>query len=340
MAVPGKDKMNEIKDAVSSYIKKHDITDMAKMYLVWFGFKNQLPEKVIELYANNDNTAEVAEARYMAAMLSFSEEQIIQVSGYPDIKRVFSHDISDKLETINDKLKIISDNKPDGSSEEIKNSMKKLNGDADNIRNVMSSCVDNLAQLSETVKKLLESTQSQNIMSLQNDNPELKAYIKNQFNDMRNIILSNTQSRKSFFRKREKKDDVVKHSDEVNDNVDDKYDERIAIEKYNEIVERLNTEGREVTVADFLNLLRTGVFNKKQANVITKAIKNQLSIAEITEIARPEQSAEVMEEMLSFILATKEGMERQATRQAKIRVSNRRKQIQKTDNDEEDDYSF
>lgn len=340
MAVPGKDKMNEIKDAVSSYIKKHDITDMAKMYLVWFGFKNQLLEKVIELYANNDNTAEVAEARYMAAMLSFSEEQIIQVSGYPDIKRVFSHDISDKLETINDKLKIISDNKPDGSSEEIKNSMKKLNGDADNIRNVMSSCVDNLAQLSETVKKLLESTQSQNIMSLQNDNPELKAYIKNQFNDMRNIILSNTQSRKSFFRKREKKDDVVKHSDEVNDNVDDKYDERIAIEKYNEIVERLNTEGREVTVADFLNLLRTGVFNKKQANVITKAIKNQLSIAEITEIARPEQSAEVMEEMLSFILATKEGMERQATRQAKIRVSNRRKQIQKTDNDEEDDYSF
>lgn len=340
MAVPGKDKMNEIKDAVSSYIKKHDITDMAKMYLVWFGFKNQLLEKVIELYANNDNTAEVAEARYMAAMLSFSEEQIIQVSGYPDIKRVFSHDISDKLETINDKLKIISDNKPDGSSEEIKKSMKKLNGDADNIRNVMSSCVDNLAQLSETVKKLLESTQSQNIMSLQNDNPELKAYIKNQFNDMRNIILSNTQSRKSFFRKREKKDDVVKHSDEVNDNVDDKYDERIAIEKYNEIVERLNTEGREVTVADFLNLLRTGVFNKKQANVITKAIKNQLSIAEITEIARPEQSAEVMEEMLSFILATKEGMERQATRQAKIRVSNRRKQIQKTDNDEEDDYSF
>ena len=339
MAVPGKDKMNEIKDAVSSYIKKHDITDMAKMYLVWFGFKNQLPEKVIELYANNDNTAEVAEARYMAAMLSFSEEQIIQVSGYPDIKRVFSHDISDKLETINDKLKIISDNKPDESSEEIKNSMKKLNGDADNIRNVMSSCVDNLAQLSETVKKLLESTQSQNIMSLQ-DHPELKEYIKNQFNDMRNIILSDIQSRKSFFRKREKNDDVVKQSDEVKDNVNDKYDERIAIEKYNEIVERLNTEGREVTVADFLNLLRTGVFNKKQANVITKAIKNQLSIAEITEIARPEQSAEVMEEMLSFILATKEGMERQATRQAKIRVSNRRKQIQKTDNDEEDDYSF
>ena len=339
MAVPGKDKMNEIKDAVSSYIKKHDITDMAKMYLVWFGFKNQLPEKVIELYANNDNTAEVAEARYMAAMLSFSEEQIIQVSGYPDIKRVFSHDISDKLETINDKLKIISDNKPDESSEEIKNSMKKLNGDADNIRNVMSSCVDNLAQLSETVKKLLESTQSQNIMSLQ-DNPELKEYIKNQFNDMRNIILSDIQSRKSFFKKREKNDDVVKQSDEVKDNVNDKYDERIAIEKYNEIVERLNTEGREVTVADFLNLLRTGVFNKKQANVITKAIKNQLSIAEITEIARPEQSAEVMEEMLSFILATKEGMERQATRQAKIRVSNRRKQIQKTDNDEEDDYSF
>lgn len=339
MAVPGKDKMNEIKDAVSSYIKKHDITDMAKMYLVWFGFKNQLPEKVIELYANNDNTAEVAEARYMAAMLSFSEEQIIQVSGYPDIKRVFSHDISDKLETINDKLKIISDNKSDESSEEIKNSMKKLNGDADNIRNVMSSCVDNLAQLSETVKKLLESTQSQNIMSLQ-DNPELKEYIKNQFNDMRNIILSDIQSRKSFFRKREKNDDVVKQSDEVKDNVNDKYDERIAIEKYNEIVERLNTEGREVTVADFLNLLRTGVFNKKQANVITKAIKNQLSIAEITEIARPEQSAEVMEEMLSFILATKEGMERQATRQAKIRVSNRRKQIQKTDNDEEDDYSF
>ncbi|MBC5666712.1 hypothetical protein H8S00_01710 [Eubacterium sp. BX4] len=336
---PGKDKMNEIKDAVSSYIKKHDITDMAKMYLVWFGFKNQLPEKVIELYANNDNTAEVAEARYMAAMLSFSEEQIIQVSGYPDIKRVFSHDISDKLETINDKLKIISDNKPDESSEEIKNSMKKLNGDADNIRNVMSSCVDNLAQLSETVKKLLESTQSQNIMSLQ-DNPELKEYIKNQFNDMRKIILSDTQSRKSFFRKREKKDDVVKQSDEVKDNVNDKYDERISIEKYNEIVERLNTEGREVTVADFLNLLRTGVFNKKQANVITKAIKNQLSIAEITEIARPEQSAEVMEEMLSFILATKEGMERQATRQAKIRVSNRRKQIQKTDNDEVDDYSF
>lgn len=339
MAVPGKDKMNEIKDAVSSYIKKHDITDMAKMYLVWFGFKNQLPEKVIELYANNDNTAEVAEARYMAAMLSFSEEQIIQVSGYPDIKRVFSYDISDKLETINDKLKIISDNKPDESSEEIKNSMKKLNGDADNIRNVMSSCVDNLAQLSETVKKLLESTQSQNIMSLQ-DNPELKEYIKNQFNDMRNIILSDIQSRKSFFRKREKNDDVVKQSDEVKDNVNDKYDERIAIEKYNEIVERLNTEGREVTVADFLNLLRTGVFNKKQANVITKAIKNQLSIAEITEIARPEQSAEVMEEMLSFILATKEGMERQASRQAKIRVSNRRKQIQKTDNDEEDDYSF
>ena len=94
---PGKDKMNEIKDAVSSYIKKHDITDMAKMYLVWFGFKNQLPEKVIELYANNDNTAEVAEARYMAAMLSFSEEQIIQVSGYPDIKRVFSHDISELM---------------------------------------------------------------------------------------------------------------------------------------------------------------------------------------------------------------------------------------------------
>lgn len=336
---PGKDKMNEIKDAVSSYIKKHDITDMAKMYLVWFGFKNQLPEKVIELYANNDNTAEVAEARYMAAMLSFSEEQIIQVSGYPDIKRVFSHDISDKLETINDKLKIISDNKPDESSEEIKNSMKKLNGDADNIRNVMSSCVDNLAQLSETVKKLLESTQSQNIMSLQ-DNPELKEYIKNQFNDMRKIILSDTQSRKSFFRKREKKDDVVKQSDEDKDNVNDKYDERISIEKYNEIVERLNTEGREVTVADFLNLLRTGVFNKKQANVITKAIKNQLSIAEITEIARPEQSAEVMEEMLSFILATKEGMEKQATRQAKIRVSNRRKQIQKTDNDEVDDYSF
>lgn len=336
---PGKDKMNEIKDAVSSYIKKHDITDMAKMYLVWFGFKNQLPEKVIELYANNDNTAEVAEARYMAAMLSFSEEQIIQVSGYPDIKRVFSHDISDKLETINDKLKIISDNKPDESSEEIKNSMKKLNGDADNIRNVMSSCVDNLAQLSETVKKLLESTQSQNIMSLQNDKLELKEYIKNQFNDMKNIILSDTQSRKSFFRKREKKDDVVKQSDEVKDNVNDKYDERIAIEKYNEIVERLNTEGREVTVADFLNLLRTGVFNKKQANVITKAIKNQLSIAEITEIARPEQSAEVMEEMLSFIIATKEGMERQATRQAKIRVSNRHK-IQNTDNDEVDDYSF
>ena len=176
-------------------------------------------------------------------------------------------------------------------------------------------------------------------MSLQ-DNPELKEYIKNQFNDMRNIILSDMQSRKSFFRKREKKDDVVKQSDEVKDNVNDKYDERIAIEKYNEIVERLNTEGREVTVADFLNLLRTGVFNKKQANVITKAIKNQLSIAEITEIARPEQSAEVMEEMLSFILATKEGMERQATRQAKIRVSNRRKQIQKTDNDEEDDYNF
>lgn len=340
MAVPGKDKMNEIKDAVSSYIKKHDITDMAKMYLVWFGFKNKLPEKVIELYANNDNTAEAAEARYMAAMLSFSEEQIIQVSGYPDIKRVFSHDISDKLETINDKLKIISDNKPDDSSEEIKNSMKKLNSDAVDIRNVMSSCVDNLAQLSETVKKLLESTQSQNIMSLQNDNPELKEYIKNQFNDMRNIILSATQSRKSFFRKREKKDDVVKQSDEVKDNVNDKYDERVSIEKYNEIVERLNTEGREVTVADFLNLLRTGVFNKKQANVITKAIKNQLSIAEITEIARPEQSAEVMEEMLSFILATKEGMERQATRQAKIRVSNRRKQIQKTDNDEDDDYSF
>lgn len=212
----------------------------------------------------------------------------------------------------------------------------------DDIKAVLVQCVDALLELSECNLSLLRSAYSmQELLKTMKGNPQsellepelkkLEADICSYISETQeNLLLkfSGRQGKKAFFSLKSppSKETPVPDSPSQKPQKEKKFSEkekkpdRKGIEKYNEIVTRMNDKSKEVTILDYLNLIRTGVFDQQQAQIITKAISERLTMAEITEIAKPEQSAEVMSEILSFLLAMKEGAGKKASRQEEKRM--------------------
>ena len=276
--------------------------------------------------------------------------------------------IEQNLETLAERITISISNIESGMNENISE-----------VNETLVQCVDSILELSECNLSLLKSAyDNQELLksisesSMQRELSDLSQKL----DTIKSFLVSNNSSRKSilsYITGKQKQQDRLTVKANVTENIVDfheteketqsengKADEeaekkKAGVIKYNEIVTRMNDKDSEVTVVDFLNLIRTGVFDKKQAEIITKAIQQRLTIIEITEIAKPEQSAEVMEEILSFLLATREGTQRKEARQEKrggtsIKIIDKRKTpreqkaVQISDNtesdDEEDEDSF
>ena len=261
----------------------------------------------------------------------------------------------------------------------ISNIESGMNENISEVNETLVQCVDSILELSECNLSLLKSAyDNQELLksisesSMQRELSDLSQKL----DTIKGFLVSNNSSRKSilsYITGKQKQQDRLTVKANVTENTVDFHEteketqsenievaeeeekKKAGVKKYNEIVTRMNDKDNEVTVVDFLNLIRTGVFDKKQAEIITKAIQQRLTIIEITEIAKPEQSAEVMEEILSFLLATREGTQRKEARQEKrggtsTKIIDKRKtqREQKTvqisdnteSNDEEDEDSF
>ncbi len=276
--------------------------------------------------------------------------------------------IEQNLETLAERITISISNIESGMNENISE-----------VNETLVQCVDSILELSECNLSLLKSAyDNQELLksisesSMQRELSDLSQKL----DTIKGFLVSNNSSRKSilsYITGKQKQQDRLTVKANITENTVDfheteketqsengKADEeaekkKAGVKKYNEIVTRMNDKDSEVTVVDFLNLIRTGVFDKKQASIITEAIQQRLTIPEITEIAKPEQSAEVMEEILSFLLATREGTQRKEARQEKRggtstkiidkrKTQREQKAVQISDNtesdDEEDEDSF
>lgn len=109
-----------------------------------------------------------------------------------------------------------------------------------------------------------------------------------------------------------------------------------AFKKYDSVVKRINTSP-STDVFDVFDLIRTGVFNKEQTKVIEEAIKRHLTIVEILQFAKPENTADTMEQLLSYLISVREGSAVKKARDRQI-PENITKNInkRKTDNNEEE----
>lgn len=276
--------------------------------------------------------------------------------------------IEQNLETLAERITISISNIESGMNENISE-----------VNETLVQCVDSILELSECNLSLLKSAyDNQELLksisesSMQRELSDLSQKL----DTIKGFLVSNNLSRKSilsYITGKQKQQDRLTVKANVTENTVDFHEteketqsenieaaeeeekKKAGVKKYNEIVTRMNDKDNEVTVVDFLNLIRTGVFDKKQAEIITKAIQQRLTIIEITEIAKPEQSAEVMEEILSFLLATREGTQRKEARQEKRggtstkiidkrKTQREQKTVQISDNtesdDEEDEDSF
>lgn len=236
-------------------------------------------------------------------------------------------EIKQNLETLDEKI-----------TNSILNMESGINENTSEVNKTLVQCVDSILELSECNLSLLKSAyENQELLKTISESSmqrELSDFSQ-KLDSIKSFLISNNSSKKSILsyitgKQRQQKSltevtedtadfhETVKEAQNENEKVDEEEKKRKAsVKKYNEIVTRMNDKKNEVTVVDFLNLIRTGVFDKKQAEIITEAIQQRLTIPEITEIAKPEQSAEVMEEILSFLLATREGTQRKEARQEK-----------------------
>jgi hypothetical protein len=415
------DNNKKVKDErVAKYISKYNITDLNVMYLIWFGFRNELSEQTIQLYAKSEYTPIAAEAKYMAIMQGISDVEDIQE--YSDInKQLLESALSesfanqsnkidaanDKMDMLNEKVNMLIEQRENNKvsddftnsadteqiiktlDENLTSQMAKLESGVyegiGDIKNKLVQCIDSLLELSECNLSLLKASyDEQEFLKSMNDNPYTSKLLE-ELNNIKELISKNVMElqnnisgalkesragKKSIFAhfQKEKSDESAeqvnsqekeykqeaaqKKEKEEKIETDHKRKEE-GIKKYNEIVTRMNNRDKEVTVVDFLNLIRTGLFDEKQAEIITEAIKKQLTIPEIIEIAKPEQSAEVMSELLSFLMATREGEEKKNQRQKETLSSkttiNKRKTKLKEENKEQpneqdveddDDFEF
>ncbi len=273
--------------------------------------------------------------------------------------------IEQNLETLAEKITISISNMESG-----------INENMSEVNKTLVQCVDSILELSECNLSLLKSAYDNQELLKEISESSMQRDLSNlsqKLDSIKDFLTSNNSKKSilSYITGKQRQEESLTVKEKVTENTDDfheaaketqsdngKVDEeekkkKAGIKKYNEIVARMNDKNSEVTVVDFLNLIRTGVFDKKQAEIITEAIQQHLTIPEITEIAKPKQSAEVMEEILSFLLATREGTQRKEARREKrggtTKIIDKRKQqrvekaVQISDDpksDEEDDDSF
>lgn len=258
----------------------------------------------------------------------------------------------------------------------ISNMESGINENISEINKTLVQCVDSILELSECnlsllksaydnqelLKEISESSMQRDLSDLSQKLDSIKEFLasNNSKKSILSYITGKQKQQESLVKGKVAENtadfhEAAKETQSDNGKVDQEEKKKAGIKKYNEIVARMNDKNSEVTVVDFLNLIRTGVFDKKQAKIITEAIQQHLTIPEITEIAKPEQSAEVMEEILSFLLATREGTQRREARQEKqggtTKIIDKRKQQQlrkekavqiskDSESDEEDEDSF
>lgn len=86
-------------------------------------------------------------------------------------------------------------------------------------------------------------------------------------------------------------------AEKISDGVQKKTD---AVNKYNEVRERI-TNAPVNDIFDVFEIIRSGAFSNEQAAVIKKGINKGLSAVEILEYAKPENSAETMNQLLDFL---------------------------------------
>ncbi len=363
-----KNKPNSVKDdKVANYLISHNITDLRVKYLVWFGFQHQFSDEMIELYAKEEYSASVAEAKYIAVLLGEKSEDINSMNDITEkiIKRTLG-EIFDRIQketkenSEDETFYAVMESNMEELAERMTTGVSNLESsvieEIDNVKNIMNACVDSILELSECNLSLLKVAREEQklLTSVHSDFSTQNKEIQ----DMKDMLMDKAPEKKSFFRKIRNKENTHNTGKEMdirdNESVSRLSEKQLkeenkrleSIRKYNEIVERMNEENHEISVMDILNLLRTGLFNKEQAAVVTEAIKEKLTIPELIEIVKPEQSAETMRQILSFLLVAREG----EPKKEKQKVINRRSTaktekeeediVLDSEDNEEDDYSF
>lgn len=361
-----KNQSNNVKDdRVASYLISHNITDMRVKYLVWFGYQHNFPEEMIELYAKEEYSTSVAEAKYMAVLLG--EKQVEDIESTADItSKIIKRTLGEFIDTFHKETKERSEEEPffavmESNIEELAERMTTRVSNLESgvieeinkVKNIMNACVDSILELSECNLSLLKVSR---------DEQQLLASVRSDFSiqgkkiqEMKDILMATkSPEKKSVFAKiwnkentREETDRTAPENTVPFQEEDNKIQE--SIRKYNEIVERINNKNHEVSVMDILNLLRTGLFNKEQAAVVTEAVRMKLTIPELIEVVKPDQSAETMRAILSFLMAAREGEERKEKRTGRTTkiINKRTAQKEKEENpdnisepDDDDDFSF
>lgn len=328
---------------------KYNITDNYLKWMILFACKNNVAEEVLDEILKKEKETDVIQAKIVAAVSGITD--ISEIKGIDDIRRIPDNkDYSEKIDTLincilelsecnlalleefSEVKKVLNEVKSIDVDKNIYNIgfkilMKQnevLNEFRENIKNDIEQAVLEIQYKTEqTEANKIYAHQAQLIPEEKEVGKENNNGIKGFFGRKRkNEIAGENDSGKLYTKNKEIESDskinITENIHTAKTNDADKYTE--SIKKYNEVRERI-ANAPVNDIFDVFEIIRTGAFNNEQTKIIKNGINSGLSAVEILEYAKPENSAETMEQLLDFLEAVKIGQQVNNTKKTTIKTT-------------------